>query len=192
MNASDLEFVWRSQPPIKPSPQNIAQIAARVCAEDRKFRRRIWWRDLREIAAALSVAVVFGWVGQSWLRWVSVASCLFVVAVLLGSRRVLRPIHETSSVVERLHQMIRETETQIGLLRSVLWWYLLPCGVATVAFLLDRMSLKFSPSHLLLFAATMCPFYIAVYWLNQRAVRKVLLPRRANLQHALGELEQQS
>jgi hypothetical protein len=192
MNASELEHIWKSQQPIELSHENIAQIAATVGALDRKFRRKIWWRDLREIGAALGVAVVFGLVGQTWLRWISVLSCLFVAAFLIRSRTVLKSTRETPSVMERIQQMIRETETQIQLLRSVLWWYFLPCGVATLVFVLDRLPRKFSASHLLIFVGAMVPFYLAAYWLNQRAVRNVLEPRRENLQHTLAELSQQS
>jgi hypothetical protein len=192
MNASELEHIWKRQQPIEPSHENIAQIAATVCAVERKFRRRIWWRDLREIGAATGVAIVFGLVGQTWLRWISVLSCLFVVVVLVRSRTASKSSRDTPSVVERLQQMIRETETQIHLLRSVLWWYLLPCGVATLTFVLDRSARKFSPSFLLIFVGTMIPFYLVAYWLNQRAVRRVLEPRRENLRHALAELGQQS
>jgi drug/metabolite transporter (DMT)-like permease len=192
MNASELEGIWKRQEAVDLSPENIAEIAATVQAVDRKFKRKIWWRDLREIGAALAVAVVFCVVGLSWLRWIAVASCLFVAGYIVMSRRAVRSIVETSSLAERLQQMIRETETQIGLLRSVGWWYLLPCAVGMVAFVVDRLPRTVSAMHLIVFFAAMAIFYFAAYWLNQRVVRKALEPRRANLQHALAEVLQQS
>jgi hypothetical protein len=100
-------------------------------------------------------------------------------------------------MIARLHQMIRETEMQIKLLRSVLWWYLLPCGIATIALVLDHSPRKFdvskfNPSYLLIFAGAMAAFYFAAYWLNQRVVRTVLEPRREHLRHTLAEFSQQS
>jgi small neutral amino acid transporter SnatA (MarC family) len=177
---------------MEPSPENIAQIAATVSALDRKFRRRIWWRDLREIAALLILAVWFGLSGQTWLRWLAVASVLFVAAWIIGSRIVVRPDREIPSVIERLQQMIRETEKQIHLLRSVLWWYLLPCFVAAFVMVLDSPPQNFSSSQLLIFAGPMVLFFLAIYWLNQWAVRKRLVPQRENLCRALAELSQQS
>jgi hypothetical protein len=187
MNASELELIWKTQPSLRPSQENIADIATVVSAVDRKFRRKLWWRDLREIGAAIGVAIAIGLVGQTWLRWISVLSCLFVAVLIIRSRIAPKSTRETPTVVA-LQQMIRETETQIQLLRSVLWWYLLPCGVATFFFVLDHLPGKFSSSHLLIFIGMMIPFYLAVYWLNQRAVRTVLEPRRENLQRALAEL----
>ena len=192
MNASELEHLWQRQQPVELSPENIAQIAVAVDAVDRKFRRRIWWRDLREIAAVLILAVWFGLSGQTWLRWLAVASVLFVGAWIIRSRIVVRPGREMPSVIERLQQMIRETETQIHLLRSVLWWYLLPCAVALFFMVLDSPPRNFSSSQWLIFVGPMIPLFLAIYWLNQWAVRKKLLPRRENLRHALAELSQQS
>lgn len=192
MNASELEEIWKRQKAVDSSPENIAQIAAAVQLIDQKFKRKIWWRDLREVGAAIVGAVVFGVVGLTWLRWIAVASCLFVAGYILISRRAVRSVSETSSLAERLYQMIRETEIQIGLLRSVLWWYLLPCAVATVAFVVDRLPRTFSPARLIVFFGTMSIFYIAAYWINQRVVRKALEPRRASLQHALTDVLQQS
>jgi drug/metabolite transporter (DMT)-like permease len=190
MNASELEEIWKRQDPVRPSPQNIADIAATVQAIDRNFRRKIWWRDFREIGAALAGAVVFGSVGLSWLRWVAVASSLFVAGYVLISRRAVRAVPESSSLAERLQQMIRETETQIGLLRSVLWWYLLPCAVATVAFVVDRLPRSINAARLVPFFSVMAIFYVVAYWLNQRAVRKTLEPRRANLERTLADVQQ--
>jgi hypothetical protein len=192
MNASELEHLWQRQKPIELSPENIARIAATVDTVDRKFRRRIWWRDLREIAAVLILAVWFGLSGQTWLRWLAVASVLFVGAWIIRSRIVVRPDREMPSVIERLQQMIRETETQIHLVRSVLWWYLLPCAVALFLMVLDSPPRNSSSSQLLILFGPMIPLFLAIYWLNQWAVRKKLVPRRENLRHALAELSQQS
>ena len=192
MNASELEHLWQRQQPIELSPENIAQIAATVDTVDRKFRRKIWRRDLLEIGAALVVAAFFGLVGQTWLRWLAVACVLFVAAWFIRSRIIARRAREIPSVVERLQQMIRETEMQIHLLRSILWWYFLPCAVAVFALVLDSRPQNLGSSQLLIYGGATGALYIVGYWLNQRAVRKKLVPRRENLRHALAELSQPS
>lgn len=195
MNASELEHLWKRQQPIELSPENIVQITATVDTVDRKFRRKVLWRDLLEIGTALVVATFFGLVGQTWLRWLAVASILFVVVWFIRSRIIVRRAREIPSVIERLQQMIRETEMQIELLRSILWWYLLPCAVAIFAMVRDsivRDSWNFNLRSLLIFGSVTAAMYVAIYWLNQRAVRKKLVPRRENLRHALAELSQPS
>ena len=192
MNASELEHLWQKQQPLEPSTENIAQIAATVDALDRKFQRKIWWRDLREIGAAITVATFFGLVGHTWLRWIAVASVLFVAAWICRSRIIVRPGRKTPNVIERLQQMICETEMQIGMLRSVLWWYLLPCAVAMFAIVLDSPPRKFNSPSFVIFCSAGGVLYVAIYWLNQRAVSKKLKPRRENLRHALAELSRSS
>ena len=195
MNASELEHLWRRQEPIELLPENIARIGATVDKIDRKFRRQIWWRDFLEIGVALTLATVIALAGQTWLRWVAVASALFVAGWFIRSRMIVRQAGEIPSVTGRLHQMIRETEIQIELLRSVLWWYLLPCAVAIFALVLDVE--KSSPRKLnlsfLSFFLTVCvALFALVYWLNQRTVRQKLVPRRNNLRRALEQLSQPS
>jgi hypothetical protein len=196
MNSSELESIWQKQHAFEPSPENIAQLANALHSADRKFQRIIWWRDVREAGAALICAAVFGFVGQTWLRWVAVTGCLFVTAYIVVSRMAVRYRAEGLSLVERLHQMLHQTQMQIRLVRSVLWWYLLPCAIATIAFVLDRASgqgrlpKKFDPFYLAAFVGVMSVFYVAAYWLNQRAVRKSLEPRRARLQEILTDLQQ--
>jgi hypothetical protein len=198
MNPSDLENIWNEQGPIKPDPKDIAKIADAVRSGDRKFRRTIWWRDLREVGAALILAAVFGNIGQTGYRWIAVASCLFVAGFIIRSRLGERFRADQASVADQVQQMIRGTETQIRLLRSVFWWYLLPCAIGTLAIVLDRASAqdhlprRADPFHLPIFFATMIMLSIGVYWLNQRAVRKHLEPRRASLRQMLAELRQQS
>ena len=192
MDASELEELWQKQQPFEPSPEDIAQIAATVASLDRKFRRKIWWRDVREIGAAVVVATFFGLAGHTLLRWIAVASLLFVAAWIFKSRIIVRPGGEIPNLIERLQQMIRETETQIGMLRSVLWWYLLPCAVAMFAFVLDSPSRRFDSPSFLILCGLIGAAYIVVYWINQRAVRKKLGPRRETLRQALAELSRKS
>ena len=195
MNASELKRLWQKQQSIELTPEKIARITATVNTLDRTFRREILWRDLREIAAGLVAAAFFGLVGQTWFRWLAVAGCLFVVAWIIGSRITIRRPREMPSVTGRLHQMIRETEMQIGLTRSVLWWYLLPCAVAIFAMVLDKEKSSprdFNLSFHLVFLSVGGALFAAIYWLNQRAVRQKLVPRRAKLCHALAELSERS
>ena len=192
MNESELKQIWQEQKQTKPSPEELHQIAHAVLSVDDKFRRKIWWRDVREIGAALLGAVLFGLVGQTWLRWIAVGSCIFVAAYIVKSRIAVRvPVKKELNLVDRVDQMVHETETQIRLGRSVLWWYLLPCAIGMVALVLDRPPRHFSLLSLLINTGALLTLFFVIYWLNQRAVRKSLEPRRARLQKMLSDLLQQ-
>lgn len=191
MNESELKQIWQEQKQTGPSPEDVRQIAQAVLSVDDKFRRKIWWRDVREIGAALIGAVVFGLVGQTWLRWIAVASCIFVAAYIVKSRIAVRVSRKELNVVDRVDQMLHETETQIRLLRSVLWWYLLPCAVGMFALVLDRPPRHFSLPSLVISIGVVITGFVVVYRLNQRYAWKSLEPRRARLQKMLSELRQQ-
>lgn len=138
MNTSDLEIIWRKQSLQAPDVEKIALIVDTIGADDRKFRSAIWWRDFREIGAAVLFAIFSSLVSHTWLKWISVGSFLFIAAYLWRSRTSKKDGAEPLNLAAKLERMLVETDTQIRLLRSVLWWYLLPVAIAYVAFLAER------------------------------------------------------
>jgi hypothetical protein len=188
MDISELQMIWQKQALQAPDVVRIALIVDTIGADDRKFRRMIWWRDFREIGVALALAVLLALSGRTGIRWIAVASVLFVAAYLLRSR--LRKVKEAepASLGEKLQQMIGEVKSQIRLLRSIVWWYLLPCAIAFAAVSVERLRFPMSWSRLCVTIGVGLSLGIAIYWLNQRTVRKTLEPRRRNLQRLLDEL----
>jgi hypothetical protein len=86
-------------------------------------------------------------------------------------------------------------EHQIWLLRNIVWWYLLPPGVALMIFPahLAWRSRDDGLSAVAEFAGAACVFALVfwiLYWANQRAVRKQLEPRRKELQALLRNLKE--
>jgi hypothetical protein len=90
---------------------------------------------------------------------------------------------------------LAQVEHQIWLLRNIFWWYLLPPGVALMLFPAHRAWLTRDDglSALADFAGPAFVFALVgwfLYWLNQRAVRKDLEPRRQELQTLLKSLDE--
>ena len=87
---------------------------------------------------------------------------------------------------------LAQVEHQIWLLRNVLWWYLLPFTVGIALFwshvawqARDNVAgLKFIG----LCFAGLFVLYTGIYYLNQYAVRKGLIPRRRELESLLKNL----
>lgn len=186
MEPSDAEKAWRSQELPAPNEAYISMIAGLLREEDRSFRHMLWWRDFREIGVAIALALFFAYTGRSWIRWLSVGSLLFVAAYILRAR--LPASKEPSHLAEKLQQMIREVNRQISLLRSVLWWYLLPCAVAVAAIAAERLALPLNWPRISIMGGVGLLLYGAIYWVNQFTVRKTLKPRREQLERLLDEL----
>jgi CubicO group peptidase (beta-lactamase class C family) len=90
-------------------------------------------------------------------------------------------------------ESLSQVERQIWLLRNVLWWYLLPFAIPILAFFahVSWLNSKVWLESALGFgvpAVFVVALYCWVYWLNQRAVRLQLEPRRQELLALLASL----
>ena len=98
---------------------------------------------------------------------------------------------------QRVESSLAQVEHQIWLLRNVLWWYLLPPGLAILAFFGQcAWEARSGGWWVALVIAGMVAvealIFAGVYWLNQHAVRSELEPRRQELQALLASLKDTS
>ena len=199
----DLQTLWRTAddpaPPV--DPERIDALRS----EASRFDRAIWWRDWRETAAAVIVAAAFGrmWPYSPPAARVgivlAVLGAVFVIGWLWRAQRLRpRPAPDLPPA-DALRAALARVDIQIGLLRSVAWWYLLPLAVGPLVLVYAGYAEMLQDMPVLdtaLKVGFMVFLWIApllllggvfgfVYWLNQRAVRKDLLPLRDRLLHLL-------
>jgi hypothetical protein len=148
-----------------------------------KSRRQLNFRDLRESVASVVVVVLFAPAIFTRLpamtRLGACVTCLAAVVIgvvlWLGNRRYRsRP---ELSVDDYLGAEIAHLDYQVWLLRNVSWWYLAPLAIG---FLMFVWGMNPVPSALVLSVG----YYFLdrfINWLNQRAVRNVLIPQRNEL-----------
>ncbi len=200
MTLPEAEFLWRGQP--APSSHDSAALAERIRRDAHAFDRRILWRDLTEIAASLLVAGVFaasGWRSGAPLGW-PIATGLFALvpaAFLIAGRlrRLRRAPAAAASLREHIAGALAALDTQIRLLRAVVWWYLAPLGIAALLFLGSsfvqpdaRVPWPAMVVGLVGGVVVLGVVWIWVYRLNQRAVAADLEPRRRALAETLAQL----
>jgi hypothetical protein len=187
MNENEIKQLWQTQ--ALPAPAPVDDLSGRMKQKMRRFNRDIFWRDIREVAAC---AVIILWFGadlrhdHSTLRWtgdvILVLSGGYIAAKLLRARRSQRSFLNPDSVREFLAGELDKVERQIRLLRTVFWWYLLPllCGVC--------LFFVGTNSDLLTDAIVLPVFFLTywfIYWINQYAVKKTLLPLKTELEQML-------
>jgi hypothetical protein len=191
MNDDELKKLWQQQP--LRDPPSAAQLVSAMQSKMTKFRRDLRARDVRELVACAVVMIVFGFyffnertpmVRLGWL--IVIGSTIFIAWKLVHARRTTPSAPPGATIVESLRAELNSVRTQSRLLGSVLWWYLLPPGIGL---LVATWGMKI---HLLAkIPATL--FFIAVYafiyWLNQWARSKQLLPLEAQLQSLLHSAE---
>jgi len=198
MNFEDLQKAWQAQPATTRVTINTDLLLKEVRRNQRHFATMIFWRDVREVVVIVPMAFYFihrGW-GHRWTDCLVGLACLEVAGYMIVDRwrqRRHRPAANDSlkgCVQSALHQV----NHQIWLLKNVFWWYLLPI-VATLAVSITVSS--WHSRHGVVVAVTGFAFsmvfcglvYWGVYWLNQYAVRKQLMPRREELENLLAGLE---
>jgi len=181
-------------------------LADSVMAVDRKLGKAVGRRDLVELVTAAAMGALFIWIATvSPVAWPWSGAALLtlgVAAVFVRERARRRQAARTVPVDlhASLLAALAEADHQITLLRSVVWWYLLP--LAGVVALILAGTLLGARTELPPEAwarartgvvAIAIPIVIgvfgAIWWMNVRAVRNQLLPHRRSLVALIGQLE---
>jgi hypothetical protein len=158
-----------------------------------QLRGTLLARDVRELLACVVVGVIFGvyfFTNPAPIArlgaLITVGSSIFVAWRILHARRTTPAAKPDATVVESLRAELRSVRTQSQLLRSVLWWYLLPLTVGTLVFVWgmpNNLGFKISFT---LFSLVLDYF---IYRLNQLARSKQLVPVEAQLESLLHSAE---
>jgi Flp pilus assembly protein TadB len=191
MNEQKLKELWQQQrlsPPVHREGQELAIHVKRMML---RFDRTIFWRDAREIGACVVVAILTG-LGlmhrPSALTKLGIAvvigSCLWIAMTLIITRRSSEAICEADSLRDRLRSEIKKVTRQIGLLRSVLWWYALPLLVGTAMMELGYHGHWAGKITVIILLAVVAWL---VHQFNQRGVAKLLKLKR-ELEDALNSV----
>jgi hypothetical protein len=193
MELLDLKSAWQKQSmesiPDRPNREIVRTIAARL--ED--IHRKIRWRDLREISAAIVGIIIFGawfWtvpgvVSRTGAALVVAGSVLIIVKIVRArfGRREQRPHLEMREFCVSERDRIN---AQIRLLQSVLWWYIVPNFLGTNLFVFG-----FTGFHLvgIGFLVGSLTLGLVLYLVNVRAARERLVPLKNELDVLLDEIE---
>ena len=201
MNFDDLRRNWQSQPPHARVTVDSALLLNEVRRNQRQFVRTIFWRDVREIGAAVIVApffVVSAFKSGLWLLVAPAVASAGVALFMLRDRWIQRkqPTARADSLRDCVEASLRQVRHQAWLLRNVFWWYLLPLGLSVelVFGWAVWKGIKSGNRPMILewigCSLACAVLYYLLYLLNQWVVRKMLEPRRQELQDLLSALDQ--
>lgn len=174
-----------------------------VQRNQRDFRATILRRDMIEVGVGSLLLPYWFYAGIThslpWSWYLTVPALIWLIGFFLVDRK--RHPQTPSDPGEPLRSCVKtsltQVEHQIWLLRNIFWWYLLPPSISILAFFTHVALLRSedwlealgnaSGGFVFLFA-----LYYFVYWLNQRAVRVQLEPRRQELLALLTSLGEES
>src|SRR4051812_7123577 len=192
MNDDELRRLWQEQP-LRTPDSSAEKLVSAMQTRMTGFRHCLDARDRLELWACALVIIVFGYFIYNERAPISrlgylivVGSTIFVAWKLVHARRTAPPAPPGATLVESLRADLNSVRTQSRLLGSILWWYLLPPGIGLlVATWGMRINLHAKIPATVFYVA----LYAFIYWLNQRARSKQLLPVEAQLQSLIHSAE---
>ena len=200
MEPDKFEQAWRSQSSHPPVTIDRNLLVTEVQRSHQTFRAKIFRRDFKEVAISLILIPVWFVMGNlmatPW-TWYLMVPCLIWTAVFFLFDRIRHPqlpIEAGDSLLDGTKKSLKQVEHQIWLLRNIFWWYLLPPSIAIMAIFfhfswLDSNSTVGFVTLALGWFLFLVVIYGFVYWVNQRAVRKDLEPRRQELLVLIASLQ---
>ncbi len=202
MNDDDLKKLWQQQP--LREPPSAAQLVSAMQKQTSQLRRIVDARDLRELVACGVVIIIFGC--YAYFRHarqpvsrlgdlIVIGSAIYIACKLIYTRRATPPAPPGATTVESLRAELNAVRAQSRLLGSVLWWYLLPLFIGIVVMTWGGLPINNLASLLggvlanILATLFFVAVYAFIYWLNQWARAKQLLPLEAQLESLLRSAE---
>lgn len=193
MNDDALKKLWREQDlPASPMLSDEEQITA--LKRMKSFDRTITRRDYVEVAVCLILGIFFA--GDLLFRDISaltqagclvlIASCGLIAWRLIGSKRRLPKAEPNAPVGDLIRAELLKVENQIGLLKSIAWWYLLPI---TVGLMMHFCGASAGLVANLVYFTIVLALDVYIWSLNQRAVKANLLPLKEELGSLLHSIE---
>lgn len=193
MNDDELKKLWQQQSLGNQAP-SPAQVMSAMQKQTTQLRRCLRARDIREVLACGVIIIIFGVFYFTVYRepisrlgdLIVIGSTIFVAWKLVHARRSTPPAPPGATIVESLRAELKSAQIQSRLLGSVLWWYLLPGFVGLV---IATWGLRIDVSIKILCTLFFIVVDAFVWWQNQRARRKQLLPVKAQLEALLRSAE---
>lgn len=189
MNFETLQQRWQQQETRSPAKVDASLVLQEVRRNHRSFERTIFWRDFREVGAALAATIYFVFRARNWTDYLLAAAAAGVGIYILVDR--LRQRKNRPSQSESLRSFVESSLLQVRhqswLLRNVLWWYLLPLMapvLISIAVQADNLRQGMRQSVIILVMTWL------IYKLNQNAVRTQLVPREQELERLLAGIEE--
>lgn len=205
MTFDDLQKNWQQQQSGFQLSIDSGLLLKEVQRNKKSFDSAIFWRDVREIGVSIPLFMLFLYWGlkDNELAMFLIALGVLFIAVFMTVDRITQKRKQprrNETLVGCLESSLAGVEHQIWLLKNVLWWYLLPPGIGIAALSLGLVVSTIRDFGSDLISIIICTIIIAffilvfvgVYWLNQRALRKDLQPRKEELNELVASLKNES
>jgi len=188
MNDEFLQSAWQK---IK-APLQTESILSNPIDDMGVFKKKIRKRNTREVYASIFLIIIFGIYSYFTKNYLAKTGAIIIVLSAIAIIFVLRNRKEnqtgdlTLPPVAYLQEYLHYLKKESKLLRTVVYWYILPPMTGYTMFILgDNKDFLHLCIHLTILILT-C---IGVFYLNQEAVKTEFEPRIKKLEELLKEEE---
>lgn len=198
MTFNELQKTWRKDASSSKVTIDPDLLLREVKRNKEHFESTIFWRDVREVGVSFVLAVFFLYQGMKlnqWSLYLPAVACIFVGVFMVIDRVIQKGKlpKSSDSLAGCIKISLAQVKHQIWLLRNVLWWYLLPFAIGVTLFwgYVGWRVRHDSGAGLIFIGGCFVGLIIlctGVYYLNQYAVRKGLMPRKQELELLLKTL----
>lgn len=169
----------------------VERVRSRAEHLDRRIRRRDWLETVAGLVGSVPFVVVL-LTHSSWLARIGAALVIvsggYIVWRLHSTRRGHSEPPGERTLAASLRTERDRLDAQIELLQGVFWWYLAPLDAGLVLTVIGTADDAIGAGALL---AALGVLNVLVVWLNRRAVRRHLEPRRRSAEDLLRQLDGQ-
>ncbi len=198
MSDKEMKKIWQSANDGDRINLSLSQLLDSLKTKMKKIDRTLFFRDAREIVAAVLVAVFFAC--KAFTEDISVPKlanlliaiwAVYVIYRLLDVRKYKKVSDLSASVKAQLTQQKMYLQKQAHLLDSALSWYIAPPAVLGMLSIIGR-----SYGDVIDWGNIGLSFFIifliswGIYALNKRAARKAYQPLIENIDSVLMQLEE--
>ncbi len=204
MEADELQKVWQSQERGRQIAVDADLVLQLVRRNYRHFRREIFWQDMPEVGALIIMAALFAYWGafmHAWPWFAMAVICMSVGLFELGDylRQKWRSPTPGETLVAWAEGSLASVEHRTWLLKTVLWWSLLPNWIGIVLVVgyfgfriwgVPDFGWRWQIEMFLVgFVFFVTASFYGVYRWNRRTIRTKLQPQKEDLQKLLENLK---
>src|SRR5262245_41107511 len=190
MNDQELKDLWRKQKMGAAPPSDARTQVDAMRKKMAQLHGTLKARDLRELVVAALVVIIFTvYLFKFPYPLTRVGSLIVIGGALFAAWKMIegrRRVPQPDAGVPVAHWLKQERDRvhhEAELLRTVLWWYILPLCLGPVVFFwgLPHVTLTSKIGY----AGVTALMGAVIYWMNQWARRKQLLPVKDELEALL-------
>ena len=191
MREHDLISIWKSSADKERITINEEKLMSELTINMKKFDKKVFYRDLREIIIAIIMLPIFVFIAYAIPMILSKVGAIILSLWCIYVIYYLRKNNKQNPNLDQLPNKEYLTEkrafllNQYNLVNGALYWYITPFCIGTL-FFINGVDLPLGKS--ILFNGIIIAMSAVIYFMNKKAARVNIQPKIDEVDHLISEL----